>query len=176
MTQRERKMTSCTEPEYTCSLFVACTCCSTMKDGTSCMNTIRASCLRRKDCVEEIQEMTGAKLMSVSRGNCNLSSIEKPKVMETKCPAFARCTAFCSTFQYPVCSRPIVDSQISPTRFQISHAEFGYMTPFDLTLDLWRSAFTSSIDSARSQPILLLLQLLRLLKAFQRSWSGYCCC
>ena len=27
----------------------------------------------RKDCVEEIQEMTGAKLLSVSRGNCNLS-------------------------------------------------------------------------------------------------------
>ena len=33
--------------------------------------------------VEEIQEMTGAKLMSVSRGNCNLSSIEKPTVMIT---------------------------------------------------------------------------------------------
>ena len=34
-TQRERKMTSCTEPEYTCSLFVACTSCSTMRVGTS---------------------------------------------------------------------------------------------------------------------------------------------
>ena len=34
----------------------------------------------RKDNVEEIQEMTGAKLMSVSRGNCNLSSSEKPTV------------------------------------------------------------------------------------------------
>ena len=43
----------------------------------------------RKDCVEEIQEMTGAKLMSVSRGNCNLSSIEKPTVMVTNCPAIA---------------------------------------------------------------------------------------
>ena len=59
-----------------------------------------------------------------------------------------------------------------------NHAEFGYLTPFDLTPDLWRSAFTGSIDSARSQPILLLLQLLRLLKllkAFQRSWSVWCC-
>ena len=43
----------------------------------------------RKDCVEEIQEMTGVKLMSVSRGNCNLSSIEKPTVMVTNCPAIA---------------------------------------------------------------------------------------
>ena len=43
----------------------------------------------RKDCVEEIQEMTGAKLMSVSRGDCNLSSIEKPTVMVTNCPAIA---------------------------------------------------------------------------------------
>ena len=34
----------------------------------------------RKDNVEEIQEMTGAKLMSVSGGNCNLSSSEKPTV------------------------------------------------------------------------------------------------
>ena len=32
----------------------------------------------RKDCVEEIQEMKGAKLMSVRRGNCNLPSNEKP--------------------------------------------------------------------------------------------------
>ena len=43
----------------------------------------------RKDCVEEIQEMTGAELISVSRGNCNLSSIEKPAVMVTNCPAIA---------------------------------------------------------------------------------------
>ena len=86
MTQRERKMTSCTEPEYTCSMFVACTSCSTMKDGTSHMNTAKAKLPWRKDCVEEIQEMTGAKLMSV-RGNCNLSSIEKPTVMVTNCPA-----------------------------------------------------------------------------------------
>ena len=43
----------------------------------------------RKDCVEEIQKMTSAKLMSVSRGNCNLSSIEKPTVMVTNCPAIA---------------------------------------------------------------------------------------
>ena len=42
----------------------------------------------RKDCVEEIQEMTGAKLMSVRRSNCNLSSNENP-VMVTKCPAIA---------------------------------------------------------------------------------------
>ena len=44
MTLRERKMTSCTEPEYTCSLFVACTSCSTIRVVTSCMNTVRASC------------------------------------------------------------------------------------------------------------------------------------
>ena len=43
----------------------------------------------RKDCVEEIQEMTGVKLMFVSRGNCNLSSSEKPTVMVTSCPAVA---------------------------------------------------------------------------------------
>ena len=43
----------------------------------------------RKDCVEEIQEMTGAKLMSVRRGNCNLPSNEKPTVMVTSCPAIA---------------------------------------------------------------------------------------
>ena len=43
----------------------------------------------RRDCVEEIQEMTGAKLMSVRRGNCNLPSIEKPTVMVTNCPAIA---------------------------------------------------------------------------------------
>ena len=36
-----------------------------------------------KDCVEEIQERTAAKLMSVSRGNCNLSSSDKPTVMVT---------------------------------------------------------------------------------------------
>ena len=34
----------------------------------------------RKDFVEEIQEMTGAKLMCVIRGNCNLSSIETLRV------------------------------------------------------------------------------------------------
>ena len=43
-TERERKMTSCIEPEYTCSLFVACTSCRTMKDGTTCMNTVKAIC------------------------------------------------------------------------------------------------------------------------------------
>ena len=43
----------------------------------------------RKDCVEEIQEMTGAKPMSVRRGNCNLPSNEKPTVMVTNCPAIA---------------------------------------------------------------------------------------
>ena len=43
----------------------------------------------RKICVEEIQEMTGAKLMFVSRGNCNLPSNEKPKVILTNCPAIA---------------------------------------------------------------------------------------
>ena len=43
----------------------------------------------RKDCVEEIQEMTGAKLMSVRRRNFNLPSNEKPTVMVTNCPAIA---------------------------------------------------------------------------------------
>ena len=33
----------------------------------------------RKDCVEEIQEMTGAKLMSVDRGSCSLSSIRRER-------------------------------------------------------------------------------------------------
>ena len=42
MTQREN-MTSCTEPECTCSLFVACISCSTRKVDTSCMNTVKAS-------------------------------------------------------------------------------------------------------------------------------------
>ena len=39
----------------------------------------------RKDCVEEIQEMTGPKLMSVRRGDYNLRSNEKPTVMVTNC-------------------------------------------------------------------------------------------
>ena len=39
----------------------------------------------RKDCVEEVQEMTGANLIFVS----NLSSHEKPTVMVTNCPAIA---------------------------------------------------------------------------------------
>ena len=54
--------------------------------------------LWRKDCVEEFQEMTGAKLMSVNQGSCSLSSIrrernvelnEKPTMMVTNCPAIA---------------------------------------------------------------------------------------
>ena len=69
--------------------------------------------------------------------------------------------------------------QISPThssRFRclasklvrLEHrAEFGYLT---CPLDPWRSAFTGSIDSARSQPFLLL----KLLKAFQRFWAVCC--
>ena len=43
----------------------------------------------RKDCVEEIQEMTGAKFVSVSRGDCNPPSNEKPTVMATSCPSIA---------------------------------------------------------------------------------------
>ena len=52
----------------------------------------------RKDCVEEIQEMTSAKLMSVNQGCCSLSSVrrernvelnEKPTMMVTTCPAAA---------------------------------------------------------------------------------------
>ena len=55
-----------------------------------------------------------------------------------------------------------IDSSTRFVRLE-NYVEFGYLTSFDLTPDLWRSAFTVSIDSARSQPILLLLQLLRLL-------------
>ena len=44
---------------------------------------------------------------------------------------------------------------------------FEHFTPFDLTLDLWRSALTDSIGPARSQPILLLLQLLIVLKTWK---------
>ena len=51
-----------------------------------CMNTVLPW---RKDCVEEIQEMTGAKLMSARRGTCNLPSNEKPTVIVTNCPAIA---------------------------------------------------------------------------------------
>ena len=36
----------------------------------------------RKDCVEEIQEMTGAKLMSVNQGSCSLSSIKRERNVE----------------------------------------------------------------------------------------------
>ena len=43
----------------------------------------------RKDCVEEIQEMTGAKLMSVSQGSLQSAVNEKPTVMVTNCPAIA---------------------------------------------------------------------------------------
>ena len=52
----------------------------------------------RKDGVEEVQEMTGAKLMSVNQGPCSLWSIrrdknvelnEKPTMMVTNCPAIA---------------------------------------------------------------------------------------
>ena len=56
----EREKTSCTELEYTCSLFVACTNCSTRKVGISCTNTVKVSCHGEKICLEEIQEMTGA--------------------------------------------------------------------------------------------------------------------
>ena len=43
----------------------------------------------RKDCVEENQEMTGAKLMSVSQGSLQSAVNEKPTVMVTNCPAIA---------------------------------------------------------------------------------------
>ena len=44
MRQLERKMMSCTRPGCTCSLFVACTDCSTRKAGIFCMNTVQVSC------------------------------------------------------------------------------------------------------------------------------------
>ena len=51
----------------------------------------------QKDCVEEIQEMTGAKLMSFNQGCCSLSPTrrecvelsEKPTMLMTNCPAIA---------------------------------------------------------------------------------------
>ena len=42
-----------------------------------------------QDCVEEIQEMTGAKLMSVSQGSLQFAVNEKPTMMVTTCPAIA---------------------------------------------------------------------------------------
>ena len=54
-----------------------------------CMKHCQSELTWQRDCVEEIQEMTGAKLMSVSRGNCNLSSSEKPTVIVINCPAIA---------------------------------------------------------------------------------------
>ena len=44
MTQREKDDELHRARVHTCSLFVACTSCSTMKDGTSYMNTAKASC------------------------------------------------------------------------------------------------------------------------------------
>ena len=72
-------------------------------------------------------------------------------------------------------NRPIADwFQISPTRFQICNRPtidllpdlacllwFEWHSTLDLTLDLWRSKFTNSIGPARSQPSLLMLQLLK---------------
>ena len=43
----------------------------------------------RKDCVEEIQEMTGAMLMFVCQGSLQSAMNEKPTVMVTNCPAIA---------------------------------------------------------------------------------------
>ena len=43
----------------------------------------------RKDCVDEIQEMTGAKLMSVSQGSLQSAVNEKFTVMVTNCTAIA---------------------------------------------------------------------------------------
>ena len=52
----------------------------------------------RKDCVKEIQDLTGAKLMSINQGSCSLSSVgrvgsvrlnEKPPTMMANCPAIA---------------------------------------------------------------------------------------
>ena len=91
----------------------------------------------------------------------------------------SRFVAFCSTIQYPVAiDQSSTRFQISLTRFQIRRdsVSFEYLTPFDLTLDFWRSAFTDSIGPARSQPILLLLQLLIMLKTSKDPWSGCCCC
>ena len=51
----ERKMTSCTEHEYTCSLFVACTSCSTRKVGTFCMNTVKVRCHGQKIASKKIR-------------------------------------------------------------------------------------------------------------------------
>ena len=50
------------------------------------------------------------------------------------------------------------------SKLGVTLLSLGYLTFLTCPLDLWRTAFTGSINSARSQPILLLLQLLRLLK------------
>ena len=56
-------MMSCTRPGYTCSLFVACTDLQ-HEEGWYFLHGHRESELPwREDCVNEVQEKTGAKLM-----------------------------------------------------------------------------------------------------------------
>ena len=89
MIWRERKMTSCIEPrvhiQFVCRMHKL----QHDKGRYFLHEHCQSELPWRKDCVEEFQEMTGAKLMFVGLGNCNPPSNEKPTVMVTNCPAIA---------------------------------------------------------------------------------------
>ena len=137
-------------------------------------------------------DVAGVSLL-VLRLHTRASSAPKLRIVRQTHPSLPS-VPLCSIRNFQTCNRPTIDllpdshdrpivdsfpdftnsfsnSFDSSSRFVRleNHAEFGYLTPFDLTPDLWRSAFTGSIELAHSQPYLLLLQLLKLLKAFQRS-------
>ena len=56
----------------------------------------------RKECVEENQEMAGAKLMSVSQGSCSLPSIRRERNVELNEKSIAMitiCTSIAFTYE-----------------------------------------------------------------------------
>ena len=89
---------SCTRPGYTCS-FVCRMYRLQHEEGWYFLHEHLESELPwREDCVNEVQEKTGAKLVSVNQGSCKLSSVrsegnvgldEKPPTMMTSCQAIA---------------------------------------------------------------------------------------
>ena len=95
-TERERRRAaqSRVHMQFVCGMYKL-----QHEEGRYFLHEHRQSELRwRKECAEEIQEITGAKLMSVNQGSCSLSSIrrernvelnEKPTMMVTNCPAIA---------------------------------------------------------------------------------------
>ena len=97
----------------------------------------------RKDCVEEIQEMTGAKLMSVSRGSRSLPSIrrernvelnEKPTMMFNNSPSIAFAS---ETKDTPNISRE-TSTSVSKTCMRIFPAESSCSTSgADSTSTFW---------------------------------------